>query len=84
MKVLSLNVRLDARQVRSAIHRVLDFSVAFLPEGGKLDITARRRETDCAQYVELQIISYPADSLKIDEKRSFSTLPSGGEIQSWP
>ena len=65
------HVRLDARQVRRAIQRVLDFSVALLREGGKLNIKARRRETDGKQYVELQIISYSADSLEIDEKEIF-------------
>jgi nitrogen-specific signal transduction histidine kinase len=64
-------VRLDARQVRRAIQRVLDFSVALLPEGGKLNIKARRREIDSTRYVELQIISYSADSLEIDEKEVF-------------
>jgi nitrogen-specific signal transduction histidine kinase len=64
-------VRLDARQVRRAIQRVLDFSVALLPKGGKLNIKARRREIDSTRYVELQIISYSADSLEIDEKEVF-------------
>jgi len=64
------HVRLDAGQIRGAIERVLDFSVALLPAGGKLTIKARRREVDGAQYVELQIISYSA-SLKIDEKEVF-------------
>ena len=64
-------VRLDARQVRRAIQRVLDFSIALLPKGGKLNIKARRREIDSTRYVELQIISYCADSLEIDEKEVF-------------
>jgi nitrogen-specific signal transduction histidine kinase len=64
-------VRLDARQVSKAIQRVLDFSVGLLPKGGKLKIKARRREIDGTRYVELQIISYSADSLKIDEKEVF-------------
>lgn len=65
------HVRLDARQIRRAIERVLDFSVALLPKGGKLDIKARRREINGAQYVELQIISFSAWSLEIDEKEVF-------------
>jgi nitrogen-specific signal transduction histidine kinase len=64
-------VRLDARQVRRAIQRVLNFSVALLPEGGRLNIKARRREIDSTRYVELQIISYSADSLEIDEEEVF-------------
>jgi nitrogen-specific signal transduction histidine kinase len=64
-------VRLDARQVRRAIQRVLDFSVALLPKGGRLNIKARRREIDSTPYVELQIVSDSADSLEIDEKEVF-------------
>jgi nitrogen-specific signal transduction histidine kinase len=75
-------VRLDARQVRGAIQRVLDFSAALLPEGGKLNIKARRRETDDTQYVELQIISYPADSLKIDEKEVFQPFLQVGKYKA--
>ena len=75
-------VRLDARQVRRAIQRVLDFSVALLPEGGKLNIKARRREIDGTQYVELQIISYPADSLEIDEKEVFQPFLQVGKYKA--
>ena len=75
-------VRLDARQVRRAIQRVLDFSVALLPGGGKLNIKARRREIDGTQYVELQIISYPADSLEIDEKEVFQPFLQVGKYKA--
>jgi signal transduction histidine kinase len=64
-------VRLDARQVPRAIQRVLDFSVALLPKGGRLNIKVRRREIDSTRYVELQIISDSTDSLEIDEKEVF-------------
>ena len=43
------HVRLDARQARGAIERVLDFSVAVLPGGGKLTIEARQREINGTQ-----------------------------------
>jgi nitrogen-specific signal transduction histidine kinase len=75
-------VRLDARQVRSAIQRVLDFSVALLPEGGKLNIKARRREIDGKQYVELQIISDSAYSLEIDEKKVFQPFLQVGKYKA--
>ena len=65
------HVRLDACQVRRAIQRVLDFSLALLPQGGNLKIEARRREIEGTRYVELQIISYSADSLAIDEEEIF-------------
>jgi nitrogen-specific signal transduction histidine kinase len=64
------HVQLDTRQIRQAVERLLEFAVAMLPGGGKLTVTARRREIDGAQYVELQIISYSA-SLKIDETEVF-------------
>jgi signal transduction histidine kinase len=64
-------VRLDARQVRRAIQRVLDFSMSLLPEGGKLNVKAQRREIDSTRYVELQIICCLSDSLEIDEKEVF-------------
>jgi nitrogen-specific signal transduction histidine kinase len=75
-------MRLDARQVRKAIQRVLDFSVALLPGGGKLNIKARRREIDGTQYVELQIMSYPADSLEIDEKEVFQPFLQVGKYKA--
>lgn len=75
-------VRLDARQVRRAIQRVLDFSVALLPEGGKLSIKARRREADGTQYVELQIISHPADFSKINEKEVFQPFLQMGKYKA--
>jgi nitrogen-specific signal transduction histidine kinase len=75
-------VRLDARQVRRAIQRVLDFSVALLPRGGKLNIKARRREIDGTRYVELQIISYSADSLEIDEKDVFQPFLQVGKYKA--
>jgi nitrogen-specific signal transduction histidine kinase len=75
-------VRLDARQVRRAIQRVLDFSVALLPRGGKLNIKARRREIDSTRYVELQIISYSADSLEIDEKEVFQPFLQVGKYKA--
>jgi nitrogen-specific signal transduction histidine kinase len=64
-------VQLDARQIRRAIERILDFSVALLPQGGKLNIKARRREINGTEYVELQIISYSPCSLEVDEKEVF-------------
>jgi signal transduction histidine kinase len=75
-------VRLDARQVRRAIQRVLDFSVALLPKGGKLNIKARRREIDSTRYVELLIISYSADSLEIDEKEVFQPFLQVGKYKA--
>ncbi|HEY9837788.1 MAG TPA: hypothetical protein V6D27_12940, partial [Vampirovibrionales bacterium] len=75
-------VRLDARQVRRAIQRVLDFSVALLPKGGRLNIKARRREIDSTRYVELQIISYSADSLEIDEKEVFQPFLQVGKYKA--
>jgi PAS fold len=75
-------MRLDARQVHRAIQRVLDFSVALLPGGGKLDIKLRRREIDGTQYVELQIICYPADSLEIDEKEVFQPFLQVGKYKA--
>ena len=75
-------VRLDARQVRRAIQRVLDFSVALLPKGGRLNIKARRREIDSTQYVELQIMSYSADSLEIDEKEVFQPFLQVGKYKA--
>jgi hypothetical protein len=65
------HMRLDARQARGAIERVLDFSVAVLPGGGKLTIEAQQREINGAQYVELQIIGYSAYSSEIDEEEVF-------------
>lgn len=64
-------VRLDARQIRRAIQRILDFSVALLPKGGRLDIRVQHREIDGTRYVELQIVSNSARSLEIDEKEVF-------------
>jgi K+-sensing histidine kinase KdpD len=75
-------VRLDAGQVRKAIQRVLDFSVALLPEGGKLNIEARRREMDGTQYVELQITSYPTDSLNLDEEDIFQPFLQVGKYKA--
>ena len=75
-------VRIDARQVRSAIQRVLDFSVALLPKGGRLNIKARRRESDSTQYVELQIISDSAYSFEIDEKEVFQPFLQVGKYKA--
>ena len=75
-------VRLDARQVGKAIERVLEFSVALLPKGGELSIEARRREAEGAQYVELQILSYAADSLNIDEKEVFQPFFQVGKYKA--
>jgi signal transduction histidine kinase len=75
-------VRLDARQVRRAIQRVLDFSLALLPRGGRLNFKARRREIDSTRYVELQIISYFADSLEIDEKEVFQPFLQVGKYKA--
>ncbi len=75
-------VRLDARQVRGAIQRVLNFSVALLPAGGKLNIKALPRVIDRIPYVELQIISYPADSLEIDEKEVFQPFLQVGKYKA--
>jgi len=75
-------VRLDARQVGKAIERVLEFSVALLPKGGELTIEARRWEAKGAQYVELQILSDAADSLKIDEKEVFQPFFQVGKYKA--
>jgi PAS domain S-box-containing protein len=75
-------VRLDACQVRRAIQRVLDFSVALLPEGGKLVIKARRREINNTRYVELQIISDSANSFKIDETEVFQPFLQVGKYKA--
>jgi nitrogen-specific signal transduction histidine kinase len=75
-------VRLDVRQVRRAIQRVLDFAVALLPQGGKLNIKAQRREIDGTQYVELQINSYPADFLEIDEQEVFQPFLQVGKYKA--
>jgi nitrogen-specific signal transduction histidine kinase len=75
-------VRLDAREIGRAISRVLDFSVALLPEGGKLNIKAQRREIDSTQYVELQIISDSAYSLEIDEKDVFQPFLQVGKYKA--
>jgi nitrogen-specific signal transduction histidine kinase len=65
------SVQLDARQIRRAIERILNFSVALLPRGGKLDVKARRREINGTPYVELQIISCSSYPLEVDEKGVF-------------
>lgn len=65
------HVQLDARQIRRAIKRILDFSVALLPQGGELNIKAGKREIHGTQYVELQIISCSPCSLEIDENEVF-------------
>jgi K+-sensing histidine kinase KdpD len=75
-------VRLDAHQVRRAIQRVLDFSLALLPKGGRLNIKARRREIDRTRYVELQIISYSGDSLEIAEKEVFQPFLEVGKYKA--
>ncbi len=75
-------VRLDARQVGKAIERVLEFSVALLPEGGELTIEARRREVEGAPYVELKILSDAFDSLNIDEKEVFQPFFQVGRYKA--
>jgi len=76
------DVRLDARQVRRAIQRVLDFSVALLPKGGILNIKARQREIDSLRYVELEIISHSAYPLQIDPEDVFQPFLQVGKYKA--
>jgi hypothetical protein len=68
-------VRVNAWQTQRALKRVLDFAVAVLPGGGELSIEARQREINGVQHVELQITSYSAYFLEIDEEEIFQPFP---------
>lgn len=64
-------VRLDLKQFRSALERVLEFSRALLPQGGELEVEAGLQEIDGQRYVELQIASSSAICLDVEEKDVF-------------
>lgn len=64
-------VRLDLKQFRSALERVIEFSRALLPEGGELEIEAGLQEIGGERYVELKVASSSATSLGVEEKDVF-------------
>jgi signal transduction histidine kinase len=64
-------VRIDSKQFRSALERVLEFSRALLPQGGELEVEVGLREIDGQRYVELQVASSSATSLQVEEKDVF-------------
>jgi len=64
-------VRIDSKQFRSALERVLEFSRALLPQGGELEVEVGLREIDAQRYVELQMASSSATSLQVEEKDVF-------------
>jgi nitrogen-specific signal transduction histidine kinase len=59
------------RQFRAALERVIEFSRLLLVQGGELEVEARLREIRRQRYLELQVITTSANSLKVDEKDVF-------------
>jgi nitrogen-specific signal transduction histidine kinase len=64
-------LRLDLKQFRSALVRVMEFSRALLPRGGELQIEAGLREISDKRYVELKVTSSSTTSLEVEEKEVF-------------
>lgn len=64
-------VRVDLRQFRNALERVLEFSRALVAQGGDVEVQAGIREIDGQSYVELQVASSSATSLAVEEKDVF-------------
>ena len=64
-----LLLRLDWRQLRNALERVLDFSLAVFPQDGGIKIEAGLQEIAFQRYIELKI-TIPDASL-VDEKEIF-------------
>lgn len=64
-------VRVDLRQFRNALGRVLEFSRALVCKGGEVEVQAGLREIDDQSYVELQVASSSATSLEVEEKDVF-------------
>lgn len=64
-------VKLDLKQFRSALERIIEFSRALLREGGELEVKAGLQEIDGQRYVELQVISSSNTSLAVEEKDVF-------------
>jgi nitrogen-specific signal transduction histidine kinase len=64
-------VRLDVKQFRSALERIIEFSRALLREGGELEVKAGLQVIDGQRYVELQVISSANTSLTVEEKDVF-------------
>ncbi len=64
-------VRLDLRQFRAALERVIEFSRLLLVQGGELEVEARLREIRRQRYLELQVITTSANSLEVEEKDVF-------------
>ena len=64
-------LRLDWRQVRNALERVLAFARALLPQGGELEIAARLRERGGQRYIEFKVSSFAATALEVEETDIF-------------
>ncbi|MFQ5917494.1 MAG: PAS domain-containing protein [Candidatus Binatia bacterium] len=64
-------VRIDLTQFRMTLERVIEFSRALLPHGGKLEIEAGLTQIDSEQYVELKIASISPTPIEVEEKDVF-------------
>lgn len=64
-------VRLDERQFRKMLERVVDFSRALLPKGGVLEIRTGLKRIRGQRFVELKVASSSAISLELEERDVF-------------
>jgi nitrogen-specific signal transduction histidine kinase len=65
-------LRLDWRQFRSTVERILVFSCVLLPQNGELEVEARLREIGAQQYVELKVGGPCAPGAGVEEKDVFT------------
>ena len=75
-------VEIDPRQMRSAIDRLLSFSAAILPQGGRLIVKARPCNWHGMQYLEVELVCYSPDSLAVDEKDIFEPFIQVGRYKT--
>jgi nitrogen-specific signal transduction histidine kinase len=75
-------VDIDPRQMRQAIDRLLSFSAAILPRGGRLNVKARPCSWHGVQYVQVELACYSPDSLAVDEKNIFEPFIEVGRYKT--
>lgn len=75
-------VEIDSPQIQQAIDRLLSFSAAILPRGGRLKVKARPCSRDGMQYVEVELACYSPDCLAVDEKAIFEPFLQVGAYKT--
>jgi hypothetical protein len=75
-------VEIDSPQIQQAIDRLLSFSAAILPRGGRLKVKARPCSRYGIRYVEVELSCYSPDCLAVDEKAIFEPFLQVGPYKT--